>query len=183
MTTSGRPAYGNLAGHPFGVNAKWLQTNKHISGWHTFNFSTWGTLINTRWHRWRSGQRWHQFWCMCTHVFLAAACLRILCYTILGKKAALRLILLNHCRVCFYHSLHIFMPRKLNPALLHESDFGARLLDTLLHSLDCGARKPSIGHSVHWTGKVHVGLFQLNRTSLPCHSSRHVENLQGISCF
>jgi hypothetical protein len=22
MTTSGRPAYGNLAGHPFGVNAK-----------------------------------------------------------------------------------------------------------------------------------------------------------------
>jgi len=27
MTTSGRPAYGNLAGHPFGVNAKWLQTN------------------------------------------------------------------------------------------------------------------------------------------------------------
>ena len=28
MTTSGRPAYDNLAGHPFGVNAKWLQTNK-----------------------------------------------------------------------------------------------------------------------------------------------------------
>jgi len=28
MTTSGRPAYGNLAGHPFGVTAKWLQTNK-----------------------------------------------------------------------------------------------------------------------------------------------------------
>jgi len=30
MTTSGRPAYGNLAGHPFGVNAKWLQTNKQM---------------------------------------------------------------------------------------------------------------------------------------------------------
>ena len=29
MTTSGRPAYGNLVGHlPSGVNAKWLQTNK-----------------------------------------------------------------------------------------------------------------------------------------------------------
>jgi len=28
MTTSDRPAYGNLAGHPFGVNATWLQTNK-----------------------------------------------------------------------------------------------------------------------------------------------------------
>jgi len=28
MTTSGWPAYGNLAGHPFGVNAKWLQTNR-----------------------------------------------------------------------------------------------------------------------------------------------------------
>jgi len=32
MTTSGRPAYGNLAGHlPLGVNAKWLQTNNHAT--------------------------------------------------------------------------------------------------------------------------------------------------------
>jgi len=30
MTTSGRPAYGNLAGHPFGVNAKWLQQTNNI---------------------------------------------------------------------------------------------------------------------------------------------------------
>jgi len=28
MTTSGQPAYDNLAGHPFGVNAKSLLTNK-----------------------------------------------------------------------------------------------------------------------------------------------------------
>jgi hypothetical protein len=29
---------------------------------------------------------------------------------------------------------------------------------------------------------VHVRLFQLYPTSLPCHSRRHVEYLQGISC-
>jgi len=35
MTTSGRPAYDNLAGHPFGVNAKWLQTNKQTNKSHS----------------------------------------------------------------------------------------------------------------------------------------------------
>jgi len=35
MTTSGRPACGNLAGHPFGVNAQWLQTHKYNNSKHS----------------------------------------------------------------------------------------------------------------------------------------------------
>jgi len=31
-------------------------------------------------------------------------------------------------------------------------------------------------------GQAHVGLFQLYQTTLPCHLSRHVENLQEIGC-
>jgi len=34
----------------------------------------------------------------------------------------------------------------------------------------------------HNQGNVHVGLFQLFLTSLPCHSRRHVENQQESSC-
>jgi hypothetical protein len=39
-----------------------------------------------------------------------------------------------------------------------------------------------LGHFGHFQGHAHVGLFQLYPTSLPCNSSRHVENLQESSC-
>jgi hypothetical protein len=62
------------------------------------------------------------------------------------------------------------------------SDFGGSFLNKLLCFLYGGARKPAFGHFCHIQGKAHVGLFQLYPTSLPRHSSRHVENLQEISC-
>jgi len=42
--------------------------------------------------------------------------------------------------------------------------------------------KPLYGLFGHIQGEAHVGLFQLYPTSLPCHCSRYIENLQAISC-
>jgi len=47
--------------------------------------------------------------------------------------------------------------------------------------LNCSARTSFFRHLGHIQCQVHVGLFQLYLTSLPCHSCRHVENLQDIS--
>jgi len=74
------------------------------------------------------------------------------------------------------------MPRKLNTPLPLFWDCWARCLDQGLHFFYCSARKPCLGHFGHIQGQEHVGLFQLYPISLPCHSSRYVENLQGISC-
>jgi len=50
--------------------------------------------------------------------------------------------------------------------------------------LNCRARKAFFGHFGHIQRQAHVVLFQLYPTSLPCHSCRHVENLQDIRwCF
>jgi len=76
----------------------------------------------------------------------------------------------------------LVMPRTPNTLLLLFLDFGARFLDQILHFLYCGTHKPFFGHFGHIQCQAYVGLFQLYTTSLPCHSSRHVENLQEISC-
>ena len=131
----------------------------HISGWHTVDFGTSSSLITTRWSRGRSGWRHRLFWWRCTPTFEPLACLRIICFTILARKAAVNLIFLNHCQVSFYRSLYLFMPRKLNSVLLLFSEFGARHLDRLLRFLHCGMQKPSLGHLGHIQGKAHVGLF------------------------
>jgi len=59
MTTSGRQADGNLAGHPFGVNAKWLQTHKQTAEfrpvWHLSGKCNWdwgSSLLRTRAANW-----------------------------------------------------------------------------------------------------------------------------------
>ena len=51
------------------------------------------------------------------------------CGAILARKAAVRLIFANHCRVSFDRSLHLVMPGKLNTPLLFFSDFGTRFLN------------------------------------------------------
>jgi len=109
-------------------------------------------------------------------------CLRILCCSILVRMAANLLIFINHCWVSLHCSLHLFMPRRLNSPHHLFSDFGARFLDEVLHFLCCGMWKLSWGHLYRIQGKAHVGLFLLYLTSLPCHSSWHLENLQEISC-
>jgi len=87
----------------------------HMSRWHTFYFGTWTSLTVTRWCRWYSGQMWRRFWWKYTCALAPPASLWILCCTILARKAAVRLIFMNHCRVSSYPSLHIFVPRKYLP--------------------------------------------------------------------
>jgi len=74
------------------------------------------------------------------------------------------------------------MSGKINTLLLVFSDFAARFLEQLFHFLYCGAWKPSFGHFGHIQGKTHFGLFKLYPTSLSCHRSWYVENLQEMSC-
>jgi len=74
------------------------------------------------------------------------------------------------------------MPRKLNSSHLLISDFSAIFPIQLLPFLKCGVRKPFFGRFRHNHSEAHVGLSQLYPTSLPRHSSRHVANLQEISC-
>jgi len=94
----------------------------------------------------------------------------------------LDVFLTKHSWVSFNCRLHFCMPRKLNTPLLLFSDFGTRFLDQIFCFHNCSAQKPFFGHFGHIQDQAHVGLFQLYPTSLPCHSSRHVENLQDISC-
>jgi hypothetical protein len=74
------------------------------------------------------------------------------------------------------------MLRKLNTPLLLFSNLGAWFLNEIFRFLYCGVRKAFFGHFGHIQRQAHVGLFQLYLTSLPCHSCRHVETLQEISC-
>ena len=142
------------------------------------------------WGGWRSGQRLHHLRCRlsalvkwrCTCSFASPACLRILCSAILGRKASGRMVLTKHSQVSFHCSIYVYMPRKLNTPLLLFLDLGARFLYQILCFLYRGARKSFFGPFGHIQAQAHVGLFQLYPTSLPCHSSRHVENLQEVSC-
>jgi hypothetical protein len=153
-----------------------------ISGWHTFCFGCFTSLTDSRWHRWCSGPTWHWSWWRCTRGFASPACLWIHCRAILGKKSAGRLILTNHCQVPLQCNLQIVMPGKQNTSPQLCSDFGKRFLNWLMHFLYSGLQKPFFGHFGHIAGKTHVGLFKVYPTSLFCHSSCHVENVQDISC-
>jgi len=82
----------------------------------------------------------------------------------------------------FLSHLHLIMPRQLNSSLHLCTDIGVRFRNLLLRVLFSGMRKPPFGHFRHFQGKARVGLFKLYLTSLPRHSSWHVENLQGFSC-
>jgi len=160
-----------------------------ISGRQIDDFRWLSTGGVTCWGGWHAGGRWSRLWsphpawggARCTCSFASPACLRILCGSILARKAAGRLVMTKHCRVSLYRSLHLSMPRKLNTPLLLFSDLGTWFLNEIICFLYCGARKAFFGHFGHIQRQAHVGLFQLYPTSLPCHSCRHVENLQDIS--
>ena len=114
--------------------------------------------------------------------FPPTASLCMLCSAILARKAAVSLILQNHCLVSFYRSHHLVMPGNHNTLLRLFSNFGPWFLDLMMRFLSCRAREPFFSHFSHIQGKTHVGLFKLYPPSLSCHSSCHVENLQEISC-
>ena len=107
----------------------------HTFGWHTIYFITFISVSVTWCHRWHSGPSWHsgwrcsQIWWRFARFFLPPACLQILCCAILAWKAASRMIFINHCRVSFYCSLQVFLPRKLNCLHLLFWDFHARILN------------------------------------------------------
>jgi len=144
----------------------------------------------TGWAGWRAWQRWSGLWnplsalggWWCTCSFACPAGLRILCGANVARKAARRLVLTNHCPLSLYRSLHHFVPRKLNALLLFCSDLAAWFLYEIFSFLNCGTQKAFFGHFGHIQRQAHVGIFQLYPTSLPCHSCRHDENLQDISC-
>jgi len=149
------------------------------------------TSVN-EWGWWRAGQ-WHsrsRLWSRlspsvgwrCTSSFVSPACLGILWGAILAWKAAGSLVLMKHCRVSLYRSLHLFVRRKLNTPLLLYSGLAGWFLNEVFRFIDCAVRKAFYGHIGHIHGQALLGLFQLYPTTLPCHSSRHVENQQDISC-
>jgi len=162
----------------------------HISGRQIDDLGPLNSGTVTSWGRWCFGQRWRRLWsrlsasvggrCACS--VASPSCLRNFCSAILARKASGHLVLTKHSQVSFYRSLHLLMPRKLNTPLLLLSDIGARSFHPELRFLYCGARIAIFGHFCNIQGQAHVGLFQLYPTSLPCHSSRHVGNLQEIGC-
>jgi len=137
-----------------------------------------------------SGQRWRWLWSWlsasvewrCTCSFASPACLQMLWGSILARKASGHVILTKHSQVSFNRSLHLFMPRTVITLHLLFSDLGVRFDHQIFCFLYCGAQTPFFGHFCHIQGQAHVSLFQLYPTSLPCHCSRHVKNLQDISC-
>jgi len=162
----------------------------HLSGWQFVDLRTFIYLILTGWCKWRSVQRWRRFWCgpsvsvrwRWTCSFAPPTCLPILWGAIFAREASVPVVITKHSQVSFYHILHHSIPRKLNSPLLLFSDFGTGCLDHLLHILHCSPETPSFGHFGHIQCHSHVGLFQLYPTCLPCHCSRHFENVQEISC-
>jgi len=169
-----------------GKNDMWIC----ISGQQIDRLGTLCSGIVTGLGGWHVGQWWRRLWsrvsvsvggrCICS--FASPACLRIPCGAILKWMAAGCVVLMTHSRVSFYCSLHHFMRRKLNARLLLITDLGMSVLDHRFCFLHCSARKSLFGHFSHIQGQAHVGLLQLYPTSLPCHSSRPVENLKEISC-
>jgi len=112
--------------------------------------------------------RW--FWWRFSGFFPHPACVRFLCCVILARTADVRLMFMNHSQVFFDRSLHLVLPRKLNSSLRLISDFGEGVLHLLLRFLNCGWRKPPVGHFAHIQCKSDVGLFYLYLTSFLHHS-------------
>ena len=146
----------------------------NVTGWGGWHAVLWGSRL---WIPLSASVGWS-----CTCSFASPASLRIVCGAIWARKAAGGLVLTKHCWVSLYPRLDLLLPRKLNTPLLLFSDLDARFLDYVFRILYCGARKAFFGHFGHIQCQAHVGLFQLYPTSLPCHSCRHVENLQDIGC-
>ena len=168
-----------------GKRSVWI----HISGWQIVDLGLLSSLIVTRWRRWRSRLWWSRFCCQLsvsvgwrwTCDYAPPVCLQILCSAIFAGKASVHVVLTKQSWVPFYCSLYHVMPRWVNSPLLLFSDFGTRFLDSVLCWLYCRAWNTSFGHFGHIHSEAHVGLFQLDLTSLRCHSISPVVNMQEMS--
>jgi hypothetical protein len=111
----------------------------------------------TGWGWWHAGWRWSWLWSQlsasgrwrCTRSIAAPAYLRNFRGAILGRKTATCLVLMKHCWVSLYCSLHRCTHRKLNTPLRLFSDLRAWILIEILYSLYCGVRKAFFGHFGH----------------------------------
>jgi len=147
-----------------GKRSMWI----HISWWQIVCLGTLTSLSIAGWHRRRSGQRWHHFWCRLSEsvgqrgicYLVTPACLRIHCGAILTRKAFVSVVSTKCSWVSVYRSHHHSMPRKLNSPLLLFSDIGVRFLVQVLPFLYCGTQKLSFGHNGPIQGQGHVGLIQ-----------------------
>jgi len=139
----------------------------YISGSQNRDEGTLGSMIVTRWHRWRFGWRCHLFWrwlfapdlSWSTRSFVAPACPWILRWVILARKAVVSQIVIKHCQVSLYRSFRFSMPRKFNTLLLLFSDLCTRFHDQVLRFISCGLQIPSFAHFDNIHGKAHVCLF------------------------
>jgi hypothetical protein len=180
------------------IKSKRISTGKRcmwirITGQQIDDFMTLRSGSVTSWGGSSSRLRWIRLWSRlrtllsmsvgrsCTCMFAFPVGLQIVCGASLARKASGSLVLTKHCRVSFYRSLYLFMPRKLNTPHCLLSDLGARFVNQELGFLYYSAQNASFGYFRHIQGQVHVRLFQLYPTSFLCHCRRHVENLQEIS--
>jgi len=128
---------------------------------------------------------WYQIsksiWWRSTGNHVQPVCLQVLSCTICPRKAGIQSIRPKHSPVCVHRSLHILLYSIFISSCCHFSDLSMRCLDQVLSFLHCGASNPFFGTFLHIEIKAHGRVFQLYQTSLPCHSCRHVENLQEIS--
>jgi hypothetical protein len=100
----------------------------------------------------------------------------------LGIKAPGCVVVTRNCWVSSYRSLQRFMPMIPDTPLLIFPDLSEWFLNAIFHFLYCGMWKDFLTHYGHIQWEAHVRLIQLSPTVVPCHSSRHVENLQNINC-
>jgi len=168
----------------FGTGRRYMWI--HRCGRQIDDLGTLSSGIVTGWDRWGAGKMWLRQstsgrwrW---TCSFASPPCLWNLCIVILPCKASGCVVLTKHSCISFHRSIQSSMPVKLNAPILLCLDRGVRFLDQIFRFLDSGPRKSIFGHFDNIQGQAHVGLFQLYPTSLPCHSSRHTETLQEISC-
>jgi len=122
-------------------------------------------------------------WLRCSHSSAPPPYLRSLCCAIWASKATVCVILQKHCWVSCYPSRHLSMSEKLNSLSCYFLYFCVMGLHIMMCFLYCSMSTTLFGWFGHVQGKVHVRLYLLYPTSLPCHSGRHVENIQEISWF
>jgi len=123
-----------------------------ISGWHSFDFRSVCSLIDTGWQRWHCGRTWCQLWCRlsesvmlrCNRAFAAPLCLRILCCVSGARQDTLLLSFTKNSEVYFRPNLQILMLRKLNSPCLLFLDISTSLYDQVLHFLYCCVQKLSL---------------------------------------
>jgi len=154
---------------------------------HLGSLSCWSA---TRWGGCRVGQRCNLLWsrlttsvrlrCPCSYVCPPSQ--QILSGAIWAGRTA--------APVCFDEALPGVFLSQPTPRYAKETQHPASALlahravdyEWFMPFLQCAVQKAIFGHFVHIQRQAHDWLFTVYTTYLPCYTSRHVKNLQDISC-